>query len=477
MTPSKHIYTHVAAMLLCAALSAATIGAVAAQSDQPASPEAAITLAQTIRMALQSSNDLAVATRNLDRDAAAVDENVAAGRPQISSTDTYQYLDTPIAIQFGPQTILAERQKKEFITGAATLPLDISGRIHAMTKAAELQEMADRFQRDRIYNARVLEAETTYFDLLRAEHQVDVAKAALQNAQTQEAIAARQFAGGVGQKIDDLRAQSQVATANQNLLAAQNALGNEQVAFNDLIGKPLSTPVNAADAAGASTGATVATDAADVSSVGAPIPPFYTPDLTPPPALEDAIHTAELARPELRADQVEIQAADKQIQIARTGLYPTLSLSATGDYYPTTDFETPIHSIGVYAVNLTIPLYDGGLSHDQERQARDAKLNAADTFSSDQTTVEMQVRQAYANLQTAAQQITAANAALVQAIAARRLAQVRYANGVALYLEVTDAETALTQAETTQVNAVYGYLTAKAQLDNAIGAPELNPGL
>jgi outer membrane protein TolC len=189
------------------------------------------------------------------------------------------------------------------------------------------------------------------------------------------------------------------------------------------------------------------------------------------------MRTSQLVRPELLADQVAIRAAQEQIKLAHTGLSPSLSISASGTYYPVTDFETPRHSLGTYSVNLNIPLYDGGATRDAVREAKDAEQNARSTFASDQNTVEMQVREAYANLQTAAQQITAANAALQQAIAARRLAQVRYSNGVGLYLEVTDAESALTQAETAQVSAVYGFFTARAQYDNAIGKPQLNPSL
>jgi outer membrane protein len=464
--------------VLALSIVAAAAMIVPSRAQSAASPTTAaqaFDLSQTISMALQSSNELLVATRTLDSDSAAVDASAAAGRPQVSSDDSYQHLDSPVVITFGPESIVAEKQDKEFLGATAALPIDISGRIRATTKASELQQMADQFSRDRIYNARVLQAESTYFDLLRAEHQVDVAQSALSNTQAQEDIAQRQFAAGVGQKIDYLRAQSQVASAQQDLLTAQNGLANERVVFNDLIGRPLNAPVDAADAAGVSTGLTVAADATDTTSVSAPVPAFYAPDLSPMVALDDALHTAQLARPELRADQVAIRAAQEQIKIARTGLDPSLSISAVGDYYPVTDFETPRHSLGIYSVNLNIPLYDGGLSRDQVREARDTEENAQSTFTSDQTTVQMQVREAYANLETAAQQITAANADLQQAIAARRLAQVRYGNGVGLYLEVTDAESALTQAETAQVNAVYGFFTARAQYENAIGTPDLNP--
>jgi outer membrane protein TolC len=79
------------------------------------------------------------------------------------------------------------------------------------------------------------------------------------------------------------------------------------------------------------------------------------------------------------------------------------------------------------------------------------------------------VRQAYYNVTSAAAQIDSANTALQEAIVARRLAQTRYEGQVGLYLEVTDSQAALVAAQNNQVNAVYDYLIARAQLEYEIG--------
>ena len=451
-------------------------------------PSDAFNLAQTVDLALRSSSDLEIATTNLQRDAAAVEVARSQDLPRINTQDTYQHLDSPVNVPFAipgqpTEFITAETQDKEILTLNGSLPLDISGRIRNTVRQAQLQQLADRFNRDRTYNNRVLYAQQTYFNLLRSQHQVDVDRSALQDAVTQETIAQRQFAGGVGQRVDFLRSQTQVATAQQNLFAAENDLSNQQNNFNDTIGRPLGNRVTVIDAAGVTTGTAVADNVAAAASTSpaaaaaaVQIPPassFFSPDTTPPVSLEEGLRVAQKQRPELLADQVNIQAQERQVQIVRTNNYPTLSLNASGDYYPVTDFQTPRHSLGVYTVQLNIPIYDGGETAGQVREARANEQNDKTLYGSDQTEVELQVRQNYSNLETAAQQINAANTALQEAIAARELAQVRYANGISLYLEVTDAENALTQAETNQVNAVYNYLTARAQYENAIGAPQL----
>jgi outer membrane protein len=124
-------------------------------------------------------------------------------------------------------------------------------------------------------------------------------------------------------------------------------------------------------------------------------------------------------------------------------------------------------------LGVSIPLYDGGATRARVQAARLETENARTALDRRMRDVALQVRQAYLNLVTASRQIDAANTALQQAIAARQLAQARYEGQVGVYLEVTDAQAALVQAETSQVDAVYSYLIARAQFEHAIGAPSL----
>lgn len=440
-----------------------------------------LTLAQAIEMTLKASTALAIATRNLDRDAARVDEAKAAGGPRAAATATGTHFDGPTKITFGATSITALPQDTALLGVNASLPIDISGQIRAQTDVARIQALADRFARDTVYNSLVLEAQTAYFGVLRAQHQVQVAQAALSNAQAQQTLSNQQYQAGTGQRIDVLRANTQVATAQQNLTQAKNSLALAQITLNDAVGRPLNAPTGAVDVPGVTTGV-----------AATPMAPPTAPTATPPVAptyfhspiadvnaidVDQSIQTATNARPELRQDLVNIQAAERSIKLAKSSLSPSLTLQAGANYNPTTSFSSPRQRVAEVTANLDIPLFDSGLSRARVREARDTAQNARDLYGSHTTDVAMQVRQAYLNLQTAAQQIDAANVALQQAVAARQLAQTRYQGGVGLYLEVTDAESALTSAETNQVNAVYTYLTARAQFQNALGTPDLNPSL
>ena len=252
-----------------------------------------------------------------------------------------------------------------------------------------------------------------------------------------------------------------------------NSLAIAQTSYNNLAGRPLDAPVAVLDVPGV----TVGDDISVSSSVGAAATPAPTPYSVPISeiaaiSIPQALQTAETRRPEILAAQVNIRVAETGIKLARAGLDPSLSLSAAGNYYPTPSFQFPRQRTAQITATLSIPLYDGGATRDRVDEARLRTENARTSLASTETDVELDVRQSYLNQATAARQIDAANAALKSAIAARQLAQIRYQGQVGLYLEVTDAQAALVQAENAQVDAVYNYLVSHAQFENAVGTPQ-----
>ena len=441
-------------------------------------PAAALSLSDVIARSLEASTALKIANRNLDADAARVAQAKDSSGPKVNATANGLAYNTDTVVDFGGKSILVSPQYMGIFNIEASLPIDLTGQIKAQTDQYRLQALSDRFNRDSVANSRVLSAETDYFGVLRAQHQVEVSQASLTDAQTQQNVAQKEYNAGTGQRVDLLRANTQVANAQQNLLSAQNALSIARINLNDNAGLPLDSPTNVQDVQGVTTGVTAQSLTA-ASQAQATTPTYFAAPTSDFESIDisQSVQNALKARPELRADLVNIQAASKSIKLARAGMEPSFSITALGTYYNQTSFQFLHQEVGELDATLTVPIFDDGVTREKVRQARDVVGNAQDTYAGHQADVESQVRTAYLNLETAAQQIDSANVALQQAVAARQLAETRYESGVALYLEVTDAEAAQSSAETGQVNAVYGYLVAKAQFENAIGAPNLNPTL
>lgn len=431
------------------------------------------TLTQTIQAAVQSSSDLQVAARNVEIDRKRADEAAAAARPNLRANASATRYDQATKISIGGSPpVEVQKNHSELLSINLADSLDILGQIRAASDQARLQSLADQFEYDRIRNSRILRSQTIYFNLLRAQHQVQVAQQNLTAAQRQLTDAQNLFAGQVGQKIDVYRAATQVATAQQQLLAAQNNEAVARVSFNDLVGRPLSAQSDVTDVAGANVGV----DVTGTASVDAGTPSAFTPFAVPPGDIsginiDQSLATALAHRPEVLASEVNVRVAQKGIKLARAGLEPTLSLSAAGNYFPTTSFQTPRQRTAEVTATVSVPLYDGGATRDRIAEARLRTENAQTVSESTRSDVSLDVRQTYLGLVTSAGQIDAANTALQQAVAARRLAEIRYQGQVGTYLEVTDAQAALVQAENSQVNAVYDYLIARAQFQNALGTP------
>jgi outer membrane protein len=432
-------------------------------------------MGQTVSAAIASSSDLQIAARSIQIDEKRSDEAAAGGRPNLGLNGVATRFDQPTTVAFpggGPITFLHDHREQLSIN--LSDQIDLTGQIRAATDQAKLQSLSDRFDYTYIQNQRILRAKTIYFNLLRAQHQVQVANSALITAQRQLQDAQNLNAAQVGQKIDVYRATTQVANAQQQLTAAQNQLDIARANFNDLVGRTLNLPVQVADVPGVNIGINVS----QITGVGSPPPLDFTPFNVPPAEidsidLDKSLDTAYTHRPELLSDQVNIRVEEKGITLARSGLQPTLRLDAAGNYFPTTSFQDIRRRTAAVTATLSIPLYDGGATRDRVQEAHLRTQNAQTTLDSDKSDISLDVRQSYLNLATAARQISAVNTALQQAIAARQLAQVRYEGQVGTYLEVTDAQSALVQAENSQVNAVYDYFVARAQFENSIGVPQI----
>ncbi|MCW3058356.1 MAG: outer rane efflux protein [Capsulimonas sp.] len=427
-------------------------------------------LRKTIAAAFESSSDLQIARRNVEIDQKRANQAADAGKPSIEGRASATKFDQATKVAIGgsaPVQVLGTHT--ETLELGISQRIDLTGQIKAATDQATLQKLSDQFQVQRIRNDRSLRADTIYYNLLRAQHQLQVAQANLATALEQQRIAQQMNAQQVGQKVDVLRANTQVANAQTELRRAQNNAGIARTNFNDLVGQPANTEIVLDDLTGVTVGGPAGTTATEATPVEeTPLFASPTAEVTSIDIAKD-LQEAYGRRPEVLAQQVNVQVAEKGIKLAHAGLEPELRLNASGDYYPTTSFQTPRQRTAAITASIILPLYDGGLTRDRVSEAKLRTENAKTTLESLKSDVSLDINQAYLNLTTAASQIDNANTALQQAVKTRDLALLRYRGGVALYLEVTDAQAALQAAENNQINAVYDYQVAQAQYRHALG--------
>jgi len=415
------------------------------------------TLDRAVAEAIRTSDDLALAAKQveIDRRQAGIDASRALPTLNANAAAThYDGASTVSLSSAGPQIELL-RNHSEDLWFAVALPLDITGQVSASVRQARIQTAIDELALRLKQIAIVLRAKRTYYDVLRAEHRVHVAQSALDSAIAQQVLAAKLVAQEMGQKIDLHRADTQVAVAQQDLMRAQVGFDIARQVFNDLVGRPLADDVNLDETAGVS-----------------PTAPLSS-KIDPSELVKD-LDRAHSARPDLIAADLARRAAKIGVKLARTGLDPTVSINASTHYLPTTSFMMPRDRTADVTIMLNVPLYDGGATRDRVAVAKASEEQASISLDKATRSADLAVRQAYYNRASAAGQIGAANTALTEAEAARRLAQTRYEGQVGIYLEVTDSQSALVTAQNNQINAVYDYLIAGAQLEYEIGATEIS---
>jgi len=254
------------------------------------------------------------------------------------------------------------------------------------------------------------------------------------------------FAGGTAARLDVIRAQVDVAQAENDLIANQRAIQTAQAGLNRLLGRPLGLSIIPAD-----------------SLV---VPP-------PLPPLEVIEAYALQGRPELGVIQSQIAGAQASTTLAREFWLPDLTLSAGRDYAQTTPY---MYSAGLA---FPIPLFfwqhtrgeiAGNVARVRELTAAQADLRAQ---------IGQDVRTAYANASIALRQVVFLRDQLLpSATDALRAALASYGLGGSSALEVIDARRTLVSAQSQYADALAAANTARADLQRAAATPldTLGPG-
>jgi outer membrane protein TolC len=115
-------------------------------------------------------------------------------------------------------------------------------------------------------------------------------------------------------------------------------------------------------------------------------------------------------------------------------------------------------------------IFDGLLTYGKVKQARAQYAHSKTALDDEQRQIELQVRTAYSDFLQASETLESQQKVQEEAEEALREANARADAGTGTQLDVLDAETSLTQARTTQIQAQHDYVTARARFDRAISA-------
>jgi len=200
-------------------------------------------------------------------------------------------------------------------------------------------------------------------------------------------------------------------------------------------------------------------------------------DITPwDMLLPDAIQQALERRTELTDLREQVVLQHLNIVNAKSGYQPTIQAFA-GYTWQNSSFSTDVaDELNGWNVGgqLTWNIFDGALTIGKVQQAKALHQKAQTELENRSRQIELEVRTAYSDFLEAKEVLDSQTKVQEEAEEALREANARSDAGTGTQLDVLDAETSLTQARTTQVQALHDYDTARAKLERAIGA-EITP--
>ena len=156
-------------------------------------------------------------------------------------------------------------------------------------------------------------------------------------------------------------------------------------------------------------------------------------------------------RPDVRAAEQDLRAANARIGVAEAAFYPKFSLTASGglqalDVSRFLDWENRILSLGT---GLVAPLIDGGTNQSNYQAARSRYEEALAKYRQTLLIALREVEDALVDLKGLAKSHASLAAALKSARDTRQLSQERFDNGLTSYLEVVDTDRTVLQTRLT----------------------------
>ena len=174
--------------------------------------------------------------------------------------------------------------------------------------------------------------------------------------------------------------------------------------------------------------------------------------------LEEALETALQNRPEMHNINQQKVIMEGMVDIAKSNKKPQIVMN----------MESGLAGWKV-AILGEVPIFDGGVNKSKIKQAEMNLSLVEQSKKQVEQLIELEIRSVYLSMKEAEKLFKVTEQGIKDSRESFRIAQVKYNEGVATNIEVIDAQSALIEAETNHLNALYEYNTSWASLIKAMG--------
>ncbi|MEX0912836.1 MAG: TolC family protein [Gemmatimonadota bacterium] len=480
----QRVVRHARALVLgCCMLASLQVGTAGAQA--PGADE--ITLNEAIRQALAANRELETARFQLAAAEGQVREAWSAVYPTVNATASYTR-NLSVPGQFLPAQIFDPDAEPGELTlvrfgndnswfGQFRLeqPLFQATAFIGVGAAGRFQTLQEEIVRGRTQEI-VTRTKQLYFDVLLAEESARLnAESVRRVRQALEETRAMNRAGLVGD-YDVLRLEVELANLEPALRQAENAAE----AARRALAVELALDEEMLDLRVA--GSLAAVDVIETAEA----PGGLGVDFGVDPAREGGagalIEVAQANRSEVRQSHLTEELRTAELRAERAQYLPQVSFFAT--YGVSAQADGGVNPFGWGAgrsvtspqagLQVTVPVFSGFGRPARTDQIRSTLSQARTQTQLVGAQVANQVRTLVDRVEEARRRAEAQERAVEQARRGYEIASAQFREGLGSRLELTDAEVALRQSEFNHAQAVHDYLTARVQLDHAVGqVPEV----
>ncbi len=427
-------------------------------SPEPPEP---LTLSQAIQLMQQNNLELKQLKAEIQRMRAKRSEAFALTGPTVRFTSSYAEsqgtfggffagVSLPgVGVGFSPAQnqppteILTGTQTTKSLTGVASYLLYSGGKIESFRKQAFLGFSIAQANYEKRKNELSLETLKVYLTVLQAKHSQEVAESTLMSLEELLRVTQKRFEAGTAPKVEVLRAEAEVSNARVQAIQAKNLAQTSYASLMNLLNLPQESVF-------------------DLSEVELPEEQVNM-------TLKEAKLTALQNRPEVRIGEWSVAQRQAGIRAYKADRYPSFSISHTRSW-----LESPFFADKTswsVALQGTLNIFDTGLTNARIHQAVEEWHKAELDFQRLKAGIELEVTQAFLNLNASEQAYEAAEKGVDTAKEALRIARLRYETGFGTQVEVLDAQAAYSRAQFNYYKALYDLLIARASFSKSLARP------
>jgi multidrug efflux system outer membrane protein len=400
-------------------------------------------LNQLIDTALQENKDLRIASARVEEFAARLEIARSGFYPQIGYNGQASR-NQASRENFGGVPAGSGRSYNDYSAILnAGWEIDVWGRIRRATEASRAELLAQDENRRTVILSLVSAVANSYITLRQLDRQLEVSRDTLATRAEALRLFEIKFKGGVISELELAQVKVEYEQAAAAIPPIERQIAITENALSVLLGhNPASIPRG---------------KSIDVLSL--PLIPAGTP-------------SSLLAnRPDLRAAEQNLVAANARIGVARARYFPTISLTGLFGYVSEELDKLLQNSANVWSLggNALGPIFTGGAITGQVRASEAVQRQALVAYLQSVQTAFREVDDALVNVQKRREQLEAEGNRVAALKDYARLAKLRYDEGYASYIEVLDAQRSLFDAELQYVSVLGDVHTSLVNVYKAMG--------